>query len=106
VPAGNRMEYTELLHTAMGAYYHFRSTANQVSFVRFRDLFLQEQDEKARGKLRSRLAEIVEDELESAKSLYVLVSRDSRIGYEATNHYYYRRQDLQEKVLNCLHIKR
>ncbi|MBP1997051.1 hypothetical protein [Paenibacillus eucommiae] len=106
VPAGRQRAYTELLHMAKGAYYHFHSTANQVSFVRVRDLWLQEQDEKTHDKLRSRLADIVEEELEVAKSLYTLVSRDSRIGYEASNHYYYRRQDIQEKVLNCLHIKR
>jgi hypothetical protein len=28
-----------------------------------------------------------------------------RIGYEATNHYYYTRMDLAEKILNCLQVK-
>ncbi|WP_409342444.1 hypothetical protein [Paenibacillus sp. MBLB4367] len=106
VPDGSQKDYTELLHTAMGAYYHFRSTAMQISFVIVRDRYLQEEDVDASSKLRSRLVDIVEEELELAKSLYALVSMDSRIGYEATNHYYYRRQDIQEKVLNCLHVQR
>ncbi|WP_158560783.1 hypothetical protein [Paenibacillus contaminans] len=105
VSDGRQEDYTELLHTAMGAYYHFRSTAMQISFVIARDRFLQEEDAKERERLRSRLIELVEEELELAKLLYALICRDSRIGYEATNHYYYRRQDIQEKVLNCLHVQ-
>jgi len=36
--------------------------------------------------------------------LYELVIRDSRIGFEASNHYYYTVQDLCEKALNCRYI--
>lgn len=44
-------------------------------------------------------------EIKAAKSLYEIVRSDSRIGYEATNHYFYTVGCLQEKVLNCLHIR-
>ena len=30
---------------------------------------------------------------------------DSRIGYEATNQYYYVTQDLIEKVINCEYVR-
>ena len=40
-------------------------------------------------------------EAETAKALLPLVRRDSRIGYECSNHYFYVPQDLIEKVLCC-----
>ena len=36
-----------------------------------------------------------------AKELLDLTIEDSRIGFEATNHYAYSPNDLREKVLNC-----
>jgi hypothetical protein len=47
------------------------------------------------------LERILKDELTLARRLYALQSRDSRIGFEASNHYFYVPQDLAEKVLNC-----
>jgi hypothetical protein len=43
-------------------------------------------------------------EEEHAKVLYALQREDSRIGFEASNHYYYLPQDLVEKDLNCERI--
>jgi hypothetical protein len=40
-------------------------------------------------------------EIESARRLHAIQSRDSRIGFEATNQYYYVPVDLAEKVINC-----
>ena len=37
-------------------------------------------------------------------TLYALAKQDSRIGFEASNHYYYTAQDLQEKVVNCQYV--
>jgi len=36
-----------------------------------------------------------------ARRLHVLQTRDSRIGFEASNQYYYVPVDLAEKVINC-----
>ena len=36
-----------------------------------------------------------------AKELFTLARHDSRIGFEASNHYYYVPQDLIEKAINC-----
>ena len=47
------------------------------------------------------MAEIARDEIELARRLYRIARHDSTIGYEATNHYYYRPLDVAEKVLNC-----
>jgi hypothetical protein len=48
---------------------------------------------------------ILDEEIRLARSLYDLAASDSRIGYEASNHYYYTAQDLREKVLNCLDLR-
>ena len=41
-----------------------------------------------------------------AKKLHGLLLSDSRIGFEASNHYYYTANDLKEKILNCEHVRR
>ena len=47
---------------------------------------------------------IAADEIENAKRLFGLTREDLRIGFEASNHYYYLPLDLVEKVVNCEHI--
>jgi len=48
---------------------------------------------------------ILDEEIRLAQSLHRLMNLDSRIGYEASNHYFYTSRDLQEKVLNCLELR-
>ena len=38
------------------------------------------------------------------RRLFDIASHDSRIGFEASNHYYYLPQDLVEKVINCRYL--
>ncbi|MFO1499220.1 MAG: hypothetical protein U1G07_12635 [Verrucomicrobiota bacterium] len=79
---------------------HFRSTANQARFVQLRDA--------ARAKpthgLVSELRQVLESETALATALLAIQQRDARIGFEASNQYYYVPQDLAEKVLNCRHL--
>ena len=75
---------------ARAAGLHFRSVANQTRFVLARDA--GRRDEATR---------VARDEATVAKELWKLARQDSRIGFEASNHYYYVPQDLVEKVLNC-----
>jgi len=76
---------------------HFRSVANQFAFYILRDA---PADDANRAKMR----ELVVHERELAQRLYGLALRHSALGYEASNHYYYRPADLAEKILNCEHI--
>ncbi len=69
---------------------HFASCANQASFVTARD------NNDITG-----MTKAVDDECELAKRLYRLTKADSRIGFEASNHYYYLPLDLVEKVISC-----
>ena len=73
---------------------HFRSSYLQIQFVRRRDA----------GEV-SRILPILEEEIEQARKLHSVILRDSRIGFEASNHYYYTANDLKEKVLNCEWLK-
>jgi hypothetical protein len=79
---------------AATCYHHFRSVALQVEFYRLRE-------RAAEPGVRARMRAIAEEELELARRQYPLARRHSEIGYEASNHYYYRPLDLVEKALNC-----
>ncbi|MBQ7206922.1 MAG: hypothetical protein IJS01_03895, partial [Lentisphaeria bacterium] len=47
-----------------------------------------------------------EEEIVLAKRLHELVRCDSRIGFEASNHYFYSLNDLKEKIISCAEILR
>ena len=77
-------ELAELKTIAQAVYCHFRSSYLQIRWVRHRGD-------------RS----ILREERDLALRLLRIVRRDSRIGYEASNHYFYTENDLLEKILNC-----
>ncbi len=70
---------------------HFESAANQVEFYLLRD----------GGGSKERMRELAARERELALRQFAVARRESVIGYEASNHYYYTPVDLLEKVLNC-----
>jgi len=78
---------------------HFRSVANQAEFVMARDALVKKPANAA--ELIAKLEEVLQDEIRLAVELYNIQRVDSRIGYEASNHYFYVPLDLAEKVLNC-----
>ena len=82
-------------------YLHFKSVANQIRFYLLRAKWT-----KGDNSVREEMAAIVQEEIDLARRLFILSRRDSRIGFEAANHYYYRPLDLAEKVLNCRQILR
>ena len=87
------------LRIARAAQIHFQSVANQVRFVLARD--------SAPGEERTaKMKNILRDERGLAVTLFALAREDSRIGFEASNQYYYLPQDLMEKVINCDYIER
>ena len=47
------------------------------------------------------LEDLLHNELDLARQLYAIQTTDARIGFEATNQYYYVPLDLAEKVINC-----
>ena len=73
---------------------HFRSVVNQIDFVFARN---------RRGD-RAAMRECARRELAVAKEFLPIVRADSRIGFEASNQYYYLPIDIVEKILTCRRI--
>jgi hypothetical protein len=80
----------EELRFAEAAAIHFASVAHQSRFVLARD-----------AKDPAAWSRLCDAEAALAVRLHALQSRDSRLGFEASNQYYYIPLDLVEKVINC-----
>jgi hypothetical protein len=95
---GNAQAELRLSETA---HIHFASVASQARFVQMRHQLNSASTGERAKILKDSLRKEVEAERERAVRLHALQSEDSRIGFEATNQYYYVPVDLMEKVLNC-----
>jgi hypothetical protein len=82
---------------------HFESVGRQIEFYLLRDDLPKALPEKALS-IRQRMIAAVQREQELAKQQFLVSASDSRIGFEATNHYYYTPLDLLEKMLNCDYV--
>ncbi len=80
---------------------HFRSVANQARFVVARRSLEAAASAHEATLLIDQLEKLLKEEIVSARALYAIQIQDSRVGFEATNHYFYVPTDLAEKVLNC-----
>lgn len=92
------------LRFAEAAHAHFQSVANQTRFILARDALASDAGSRSADesrRLRSEMRRCLESEIALARRLFTLTSQDSRIGFEASNHYYYLPVDLVEKVINC-----
>ncbi len=87
----------EDLAVARTCYNHFASVANQIEFYLLRPKLGSEP-------VAAQMREIARREIALAVDQYRIARRHSVIGYEASNHYYYRPLDLVEKVVNCRQI--
>ncbi len=95
------------LRFAETAQLHFRSVANQTRFTIARNALLAKDKPltpDARNALIEEIRQTAQDEIFVARRLFTLAQEDSRIGFEASNQYYYLPVDLAEKVLNCRYI--
>ena len=77
------------LRRANGIKCYFRSIVNQASFIVYRD---ENHCEK--------MKEAILQEMENVKEFIPLCDADPTFGYESSNHYFYVRNDLVEKVIN------
>jgi hypothetical protein len=84
---------------------HFDSVAKQIEFAAARESLLSGSLSQAERNARiATLRTIVTDEIRNAKTLFGLARQDPRLGFEASNHYYYLPLDLVEKVINCEYL--
>jgi hypothetical protein len=97
---------TEDYRFAITAQNHFKSVANQIQFIISRNKVLSDTLKTAEVKRETKIMEkIVNSEIQLAKQMYEISKADSRIGFEASNHYYYFPLDFVEKVVSCKYIK-
>jgi len=99
--AANRLALERELDVARACALHCRSAANQARFVAARDALLSAADARAAAPLIATIEATLEAETELARQMHAIQSRDSRIGFEASNHYFYVPLDLVEKVVVC-----
>lgn len=101
VSAAQRMEFAAECRVAEAAGIHFRSAANQARFVMARRALAAANTAGQAAQPRAALQHLLHDEIALARRLYALQRADSRLGFEASNQYFYVPADLMEKVLNC-----
>ena len=99
--AGQHRALTRECDVAEAAAIHFRSSANQARFVLARRAAAKAKNPEAVAGAGKEMEAVLRQEIVLAKRLHEIQSRDSRIGFEASNQYYYVPVDLIEKVLNC-----
>lgn len=93
------------LSVAHAAQLHFASVAQQARFIDARNRLAAAQTDTEKAQYQAEARETLDQEIKTAIRLYPIAATDSRIGYEASNHYFYVPQDLIEKVINCEHLK-
>lgn len=98
-------EQSELLakeiSVAEAAQVHFESVAAQTRFVELRRALAAKPAREKALALLAQIEAVLKTELGLARRLHDIQAADARIGFEATNQYYYVPLDLAEKVLNC-----
>ncbi len=92
--------YAELIRVAQCCYAQFESARLHAEFSKAK------RTGGGTPSAKERMLRCVEEELALTKLIYHLVSEDSKIGFEMTNHYYYNANQLLEKMLNLLSLKR
>ena len=90
---------------AEAAALHFRSTANQARFTSLRRAVARMKVARQAEPALAEIEHLLNEEVILARRLYTIQSSDSRIGFEASNQYYYVPIDLMEKVLNCVDLR-
>ena len=96
-----RRALVEECGVAEAAAIHCRSSANQARFVSARQALAIAKTGEDTARHRTAMNKVLRDEIALARRLHAIQSRDSRIGFEASNQYNYVPVDLMEKVLNC-----
>lgn len=92
------------IRVAEAAAIHWRSVANQTRFTLARSGYAAATDRTTALTALAEMEKYTNLEFELARRLHTLQCADARLGFEATNHYFYVPTDLAEKILNCRHV--
>ena len=103
--AAQRLALEDELGVAEAASLHFRSAAEQTRFLTVRRALEQAKPGQDTTQTKQELRLILQQEMQMARRLHELQRRDSRFGFEASNHYFYTPLDLAEKVVSCAYLE-
>ncbi len=98
--------FTEFLSCAEGCLEHFATTLYLTRFVRARNALLDGEETLDGKDARMVLLTALDDEEKNTLSAIRTQSVDSRIGFEASNHYNFTRQNLMEKLINIDYVRK
>lgn len=87
----------DILDISYISYSLFKSSYNQIRFIRLRDKFANDSLEKT----RKDILEVIRNEKTLAEKVYRIMRRHPEVGFEAANHYYYSTDNVLEKLVNC-----
>src|SRR5262245_55055668 len=87
-PPVKRIAARKDLAIAETCYAHFKSTVNQFRFYGLREQLSSAESQLCK-QIAAEMIRIAEEEVRLATRQYENANLDSRIGYEASNHYYY-----------------
>jgi len=90
----NSYNINNLKTMAEACYVQFKSTQLQLQFALIKNITNNE-DKKEK---------LIEEELQLTINMYKIISKDCRIGYEPSNHYYFNENILLEKIINLKYL--
>ena len=92
-------EMKEFCEVSVAGYCLMRSSYLQTKYNRLRNEFHEGKTEN-----REEIVGILEEEMTLAVQMYEICSKNSTIGYEAANHYFFNKYSLAEKVVNVQYL--
>ncbi|GAA3405163.1 glycoside hydrolase family 20 zincin-like fold domain-containing protein [Paenibacillus hodogayensis] len=96
--------FQEMRRMVLATYHHFGSAWHQAEFIRLRDLWHTLPEGPDKSDCAAAMQALLKEERSMAVAHCQLMRQDSKIGFEASNHYFYTAQSLLEKGLNCAYL--
>ncbi len=81
-----------------------KATVNSIEYLMKREKLFSVNEVDNIKKISKELKEILKKEISLAEEFHILVSSDSRIGFESASHYFYRPMDIMENLVGCHQI--
>jgi len=92
--------FCEFVSCAKGTLIHFESVLHLTRFVRARNAIMEGETTLDGKDAKEVMLRALDDEENNTINAIRVQSKDSRIGFEASNHYNFSRQNLLEKLIN------
>jgi len=90
----------EFIEVATAGYCIYRSSYLQTKYNRLRNEYIDGKKEN-----KAEILSVLDEEQTLAATMYDAVSKNSTIGFESANHYFFNKYSLAEKVVNIEYLK-